>query len=397
VNDAGEIVGWAQVSGGQQHAFLWTTGSGMVDLSAWPNGCSGSSQALGINDAGIIVGTCDGRPVLWTAVEGMRPLPLPSGISVGEPQAINGENEVVGIFNGFGAALWTVANEAPVAAANGPYTGAIGSAIAFSSAGSSDPDGDPLAYAWDFGDGGTAAGTSVSHAYEEAGNYTATLTVTDPAGAADVATTTVTISKATPAIVWSTPGSIILGTPYGAVLSATATGVSGATLAGTFTYRNAAGVAVTSTTVPGVGENQTLSVDFAPSDQAHYTNASASIQLSVLYDFTGFFQPVDNKPVLNAVNAGQGIPVKFMLGGDRGLDVFQQGSPASGSYACAAASEDVIEETVTATTSALSYSPSTGQYTYVWKSEKSWASSCRKLVLTFKDGSRHEALFHFKK
>src|SRR6185436_4110875 len=41
-----------------------------------------------------------------------------------------------------------------------------------------------------------------------------------------------------------------------------------------------------------------------------------------LYSFTGFYQPVDNLPTLNIVNAGKAIPVKFSLGGFQGLDIF---------------------------------------------------------------------------
>ena len=42
-----------------------------------------------------------------------------------------------------------------------------------------DPDGDELTYAWDFGDGGTATGQTVSHTYTTAGNHIAEVTVSD--------------------------------------------------------------------------------------------------------------------------------------------------------------------------------------------------------------------------
>jgi glucose/arabinose dehydrogenase/PKD repeat protein len=54
--------------------------------------------------------------------------------------------------------------------------------VNFSSAGSSDPDGEPLTYAWDFGDGTTSAAADPAHTYDETGVYTATLTVTDSGG-----------------------------------------------------------------------------------------------------------------------------------------------------------------------------------------------------------------------
>ncbi len=83
---------------------------------------------------------------------------------------------------GFSVVATPPANRPPVASANGPYTGTAGQAVAFSSAGSSDPDGDALQYAWDFGDGETSTGPSPSHVYASAGAYTATLTVTDGRG-----------------------------------------------------------------------------------------------------------------------------------------------------------------------------------------------------------------------
>ena len=52
------------------------------------------------------------------------------------------------------------------------------------------------------------------------------------------------------------------------------------------------------------------------------------------YSFTGFFQPVDNLPTVNIVNAGSAIPLKFGLGGDFGLDIFATGFPASSQVAC---------------------------------------------------------------
>jgi hypothetical protein len=36
------------------------------------------------------------------------------------------------------------------------------------------------------------------------------------------------------------------------------------------------------------------------------------------------------------------------------------------------------------------------KYTYVWKTDRSWAGTCRKFVLTLSDGTTHEALFRFK-
>ena len=60
--------------------------------------------------------------------------------------------------------------------------------INFSGTGSTDEDGSVTDYAWDFGDGVTAGGETVTHIYENAGTYTVTLTVTDDKGGTDTVT-----------------------------------------------------------------------------------------------------------------------------------------------------------------------------------------------------------------
>jgi hexosaminidase len=54
--------------------------------------------------------------------------------------------------------------------------------VAFDAAASSSPNGAIVSYAWDFGDGETANGITVSHTYPDKGVYAVTLTVTDSAG-----------------------------------------------------------------------------------------------------------------------------------------------------------------------------------------------------------------------
>lgn len=120
-------------------------------------------------------------------------------------------------------------------------------------------------------------------------------------------------------------------------------------------------------------------------------------ELQVPVPFDGFFAPVDNPPTVNRAKAGQGIPIKFSLGGDRGLDIFQQGYPKAAQIACdsGAPSEDV-DETLTAGASGLQYDPDTDSYTYAWKTRKNWKGSCRKFAVKLIDGSEHSALFEFK-
>ena len=68
-------------------------------------------------------------------------------------------------------------------AAATPTSGAAPLAVQFSSAGSSDPDGDPLTYAWDFGDGTSEhGGQPEPHLHRRTARLTATLTVSDGRG-----------------------------------------------------------------------------------------------------------------------------------------------------------------------------------------------------------------------
>jgi len=135
----------------------------------------------------------------------------------------------------------------------------------------------------------------------------------------------------------------------------------------------------------------------ATADDGNGNTASCSFHVTVQYNFTGFFSPVANPPTFNIVNAGRAVPVKFSLSGNKGLNIFAPGSPSSGPVACSSSDDaSVLTDTITAGGSSLSYDPSSDQYTYVWKTDPSWAGTCRQLVVTLKDGSIHTAYFKFK-
>ena len=120
------------------------------------------------------------------------------------------------------------------------------------------------------------------------------------------------------------------------------------------------------------------------------------------YSFTGFLAPIDNTDaqgnyILNVTKAGASVPVRFGLGGDQGLSILAAGYPRSQAIACDPTLQtDGIEETASPGASTLSYDAASDTYTYVWKTDKAWAATCRQLVLKLADGSVHRADLKFK-
>jgi prepilin-type N-terminal cleavage/methylation domain-containing protein len=86
-------------------------------------------------------------------------------------------------------------NNAPLASfTSTPQPATVGLPVAFGGSASADPDGDPLTYFWQYGDGPGVTGTvTMSHTYTAAGAYTAHLTVTDPGGLSSTATQVITV------------------------------------------------------------------------------------------------------------------------------------------------------------------------------------------------------------
>jgi hypothetical protein len=122
------------------------------------------------------------------------------------------------------------------------------------------------------------------------------------------------------------------------------------------------------------------------------------------YAFKGFFAPLEadntiTPTILNKTQAGQAIPVKFSLTGYQGLDIFAADYPKSQQIYCdPSATAMSVEETVSNPgQNTLTYAAGSDQYSLVWKTEKSWANTCRQLVVKYKDGQIRRANFQFKK
>ena len=226
------------------------------------------------------------------------------------------------------------------------------------------------------------------------------------------------ITKTPTTLTLSGPTSVQIRTPSGviATLKAGATPVAfktvwfvltGTTTITTTVLTDLAGKASLGTATGPGGIYQVTACFDQPSPQGscpvgsalddQYSGSAATGSLAVTWPFTGFFQPVDNLPIVNVANAGSAIPVKFSLGGDRGLAIFKSGSaPTVVAFTCNTAPTDVIEEVAFDTASSLTYDSSANQYKYVWKTLKTYAGLCYQLQFRLADGTNYAANFRFK-
>ena len=167
INDFDQVVGYSETATGN-HAFVWDQATGMQDLnnlitaSGWV-----LTSAAAVNNAGDIVGT----GLLNGQAHGFL---LTTGAVTPAPPAIN---------------------HAPVAAAISDTTsGKVSLTVSFNGEDSSDPDGDTLAYTWNFGDGSISTEMNPTHMYTTVGSFIAVLTVDDDS-MTDTAQVDITVRK----------------------------------------------------------------------------------------------------------------------------------------------------------------------------------------------------------
>ncbi|MFF7385256.1 PQQ-dependent sugar dehydrogenase [Streptomyces griseoluteus] len=108
------------------------------------------------------------------------------------------------------SALYRIENatggHSPVAVAAADKTsGQAALKVRFSSAGTTDQDGDTLTHHWDFGDGTSSTAASPTHTYRQNGTYTATLTAKDPSGRTGSAAVRVVVGNTAPTVTLQLP------------------------------------------------------------------------------------------------------------------------------------------------------------------------------------------------
>ena len=246
-------------------------------------------------------------------------------------------------------------------------------------------------YSWS--EGMTALGTgSTLNVLLPLGTHTITLTVTDTGGGSDTDDVVVTVQDTTAPMI-SCPANIVVTLPANSTDTSAVVNYPSVTA----TDGCAGSLPVNSSPASGSTFPVGTTTVNASADDGNGHTASCSFTVTVQYSFTGFFSPVANPPVFNVVKAGGAVPVKFSLSGNKGLNIFAAGSPSSGPVACNSSDDaSVLVDTITAGGSSLSYDSLNDQYVYVWKTDPSWAGTCRQLIVTLNDGSVHTAYFKFK-
>jgi hypothetical protein len=124
-------------------------------------------------------------------------------------------------------------------------------------------------------------------------------------------------------------------------------------------------------------------------------SSTVGYEVVLLYDFGGFRPPVEDYPAINRWVAGDPVPVRFSLGGFKGLDVLSPGYPQMAEVECGAGEQPESGRPARSVwwSNGLRYGD--GEYSYLWRTQRDWAGGCRQFLLKLKDGPVHRAEFRF--
>jgi len=211
-------------------------------------------------------------------------------------------------------------NQPPTADAGGPYDVNEGSSVEVSAEKSSDPNNDPLSYAWDLDNDGAFddAPTQKASFTPDDGPATKTVKVevTDGKGGTATDEATVNVKNVAPTIT-SLTGATQALTGNSVSFTGSATDPSGADTSADFTWKWAidggslsSGSNPFSTSFSSCGDH---SVSATATDKDGGESAPANSSTVSVYD-AKFLQPIDELPAVNTVQKGRVIPVKISVG-----------------------------------------------------------------------------------
>ena len=130
-------------------------------------------------------------------------------------------------------------------------------------------------------------------------------------------------------------------------------------------------------------------------------NVGSDVQtVSVLFNFSGFFPPVDNLPAVNRAKAGQGIPIKWQVSDGNGGFVSDPGVVQGIRFATVGCDTGAIlngpGNAESKGRSGLRYDPTGRQFVFVWSTPGTLAGQCAEFIVNLSDGSSHRARFTFR-
>jgi len=397
INDSGHVVGTSTNASGQNRAYLWTPSAGMVDL-----GGVGNCSAARINNLGHVLGQC-ARPFVWTPESGLIDLAFGEfnfALSMNNAGTVVGGVLLGGQFRSF---IYDAAGGIRDLGQHlADQTLLITRAEAIGDDGTIAvhllPSFELLILRLESAPGFTPTGTDVkvevAAALPEGGTVPVAITF---ANVTSDGNTSITLSASGP----TPPAGFKLGEPP-LVYEVTTDATFGGSVELCFSwvegqFANESAIALFHFD-GGAWVDITTSVDMLANKVCGTSMTLSPFALmEISFAFEGFYQPVGNPPLYNATRAGGAVPIKFSLGGFRGLDVVAAGYPASTPVECGSSTGTTIAEEISvAGASALAYDPATDQYRYVWKTEKGWAGTCRQLLIRLTDGTIARANFEFR-
>jgi PKD repeat protein len=180
--------------------FKFTTAAGPISLTATPTGVSpdldiaislydGSGTLLSTSNPSTLASTLNSTVPAGTYYAAV------DGVGTGDPTVAYNDYGSLGEYSLSGTVVAS-GNVSPVASVSqsSPTSGTGQLTVAFSSAGSYDPDGTISAFDWDFGDGSVSSNANPSHTYSAPGTYNASLVVYDNGGLSGAAYLTISVT-----------------------------------------------------------------------------------------------------------------------------------------------------------------------------------------------------------
>lgn len=181
--------------------FSFITGAGTITLNVTPGirGANLDIEAKLFNASGQLVAVSNpaglSASISLAVPAGTYYLQI-DGVGTGDPNTGYTDYASLGEYTVSGSVVSAGGSQPPTASASAsPIRGDAPLLVAFSSSGSSDPDGQIVRYDWNFGDGSVSTAAHPSHTYNAAGVYTATLTVTDNDGLSATVSVQITVQN----------------------------------------------------------------------------------------------------------------------------------------------------------------------------------------------------------